>query len=51
MLEINITLQEDGSWVATSPDYPGWSFTGEDIVGAAYVAARELERATRGNPQ
>ena len=41
--EIKIELQDDGSWIATSPDYPGWSASGTDSFGSADVAGRHLE--------
>ena len=42
--EIKIDIAEDGSWRASSPDYPDWECKGEQSFGAADVATKDLER-------
>lgn len=41
--EIKIEVLDDGSWIATSPDYPGWSCKGADSFGSAEKAAKDLQ--------
>lgn len=41
--EIKMELQDDGSWRASSPDYPEWEMTGNESFGSADVAAKNLE--------
>ena len=40
---INIHIEDDGTWTATSPDYPGWSECGVEEFDCANVAAESLE--------
>lgn len=41
--EIKMELLDDGSWIATSPDYPEWKYKGSTSFGAADIAAKNLE--------
>ncbi len=41
--EIKIEMSEDGSWRASSLDYPGWECSGTGSFGSADVAAKGLE--------
>lgn len=42
--EIKIEMADDGSWRASSPDYPEWECKGTESFGSADVAVRNLER-------
>ena len=40
--EINIEMADDGSWVASSPDYPEWECKGTESFGAADIGGEGL---------